>query len=567
MIYELYMKNCALVEELRVNFGKQLNILTGETGSGKSIILEAINLCLGGKFDRNFIRKGSDFCEVEALVFSSNKSFLEELKALDIEVDGDDSIIISRKLFLDGKSVNKVNGKNIRVGDLKNLMSIISDMHGQHQNQALYSVENHITFVDLFGKEFVENPLKEYQKVFDEYNSIKREINKLNDNKSEMEIQREKDLLNFQINEITSANINEEEYKDLVVRKDVFVNSEKIYNALNEAYVFLHSGEYNSEDFLGNASNRVSTVSKYDEKIEEMGSSLERIVYELEDITSTMRNYIEGMEFEPYILEEIQVRLDIYNTLKKKYGNSVSDIFMYLEKISNRLDTIENRDEKLNELKARLLEKEEELKGVSETLTDARKKAANQLEKMLLNELNTLNMKNTKFKVNFNKVEYNEGGSDYIEFFVSFNLGEDLKPLNKVASGGEMSRFMLAFKSILSEIDHIESLIFDEIDSGISGRAAQIVGEKLSFISKNKQVICVTHLPQIASFADEHYMIEKNIQNERTFTRIVELDEISKINEIARLISGKTISDKTIKHAEEILENTKSIKEDRFKKV
>lgn len=560
MIYELYMKNCALVEELRVNFGKGLNILSGETGSGKSIILEALNLCLGGKYDRTFLRRGSQSGEVETVLFVENDKFLNKIKDLDIEIDEDNLLVVSRKLFSDGRSTTKINGKNIKVSDLKKLMSLVVDMHGQHQNQALYSKENHLEFLDLYGKNEIKSRLNNYKKGYKEYNDIKKQILKLNDNKSEMEVQRERDLLKFQINEIEAANLSLEEYNDLKVKKEIFVNSEKIFNSLNEAYSLLHAGQFNSEEQVGKVSNSLSSISKYDKELEEIEISTNNVLYELEDISANIRSYLDNIDFEPYLLNEIQEKLDVINNLRRKYGDTIEEILSYCDKIKERLDDIDNREEKNTELQLSLLKKEKEIAVKAEELSEGRKKMASKLEEELLEELSSLNMKNTKFKVDFKKIEYNENGYDDVEFLVSFNLGEEMNPLYKVASGGEMSRFMLAFKSILSDVDKIDSLIFDEIDSGISGRAAQTVGEKLSRISKDKQLICITHLPQIASFADEHFYIEKNVENDRTYTTIEKLDRDSKKNEIARLISGMTITEKTIEHADEMLDIADEIK-------
>ena len=560
MIHELYIKNCALVEELRVTFGKKLNILTGETGSGKSIILEALNLCLGGKYDRTYLRKGCESGEVETVIFSKNAAFLEALMKNGVEIDEDNMIVISRRLYDDGRTVTKINGKNIKVSDLKSIMSKIVDMHGQHQNQALYNRENHIEFLDLFGKEKISKEYEIYKKCYREYNEIKRQILKLNDNKSEMEVQREKDLLKFQINEIEAANLDADEYDELKSRKEILENGEKIFSALSETYELLHAGQFNSEDQVGNASNILSGVSKYDNEIEKLEISSNNILYELQELSRNIRSYLDTIDFEPKVLNEIQERLDVINNLRRKYGDTIEDINEYYKKISERLDDIENKEEKNMKLQQELSLKTEELSICAENLSEVRKSIAEKLENSLLKELCTLNMKNTKFKVNFKKIEYNEKGNDDIEFFVSFNLGEDMNPLYKVASGGEMSRFMLAFKSILSDVDKIETLIFDEIDTGISGRAAQTVGEKLSAISKEKQVICITHLPQIASFADEHFYIEKNVDNRRTYTSIEKLDRNSKKNEIARLISGTIITEKTVEHADEILEIADEIK-------
>lgn len=560
MIHELYIKNCALVEELRVNFVKKLNILTGETGSGKSIILEALNLCLGGKYDRSYLRKGAESGEVETVIFSDNIVFLEILKERGIDIDSEHMIVISRKLYSDGKTVTKINGKNIKVSDLKSVMSKIVDMHGQHQNQALYNKENHLEFLDLFGKEEIKKESEIYKKCYKEYNEIKRKILRLNDNKSEMEVQREKDLLRFQINEIEVANLDSGEYEELKSRKEILENGEKIFSSLSESYQLLHSGQFNSEDQLGNTSNLLSGISKYDSAIEKIEETANNVLYELQELSRTIRIYLDNIDFDPSALNSIQERLDVINNLRRKYGDTIEDIFSYYEKIKKRLDDIENREEKNSKLQKELFLKAEELNLCAEKLSSVRKELAKKLRYNLLEELCTLNMKNTKFKVNFKKIEYNEKGNDDVEFLVSFNLGEDLNPLYKVASGGEMSRFMLAFKSILSDVDKIETLIFDEIDTGISGRAAQAVGEKLSTISKEKQVICITHLPQIASFADEHFYIEKNVENKRTYTSIEKLDRNSKKNEIARLISGTIITEKTVEHADEILEIADEIK-------
>lgn len=560
MIHELYIKNCALVEELRVTFGKKLNILTGETGSGKSIILEALNLCLGGKYDRSYLRKGTDSGEVETVIFSDNTVFHEMLKDRGIEVDDENMIVISRKLYSDGKTVTKINGKNIKVSDLKLIMAKVVDMHGQHQNQALYNRENHLEFLDLFGKEEIKKEYEIYKKCYKEYNEIKRKIFKLNDHKSDMEVQREKDLLKFQINEIEAANLNIDEYEELKSRKEILENGEKIFSSLSETYQLLHAGQFNSEDQVGNASNLLSSVSKYDKEIEKIEETANNVLYEIQELSRSIRVYLDGIDFDPNTLNEIQERLYVINNLRRKYGDTIEEILEYYEKIQERLDDIENREEKNLKLQKELSLKADELNVCAENLSSVRKELAKKLEDNLLKELCTLNMKNTKFKVNFKKIEYNEKGNDDIEFLVSFNLGEDVNPLYKVASGGEMSRFMLAFKSILSDVDKIETLIFDEIDTGISGRAAQTVGEKLSAISKEKQVICITHLPQIASFADEHFYIEKNVENKRTYTSIERLDRSLKKNEIARLISGTIITEKTVEHADEILEIADEIK-------
>ncbi|MCC0644638.1 DNA repair protein RecN [Clostridioides sp. ZZV14-6150] len=557
MILELYMKNCALVEELRLGIDKNLNILTGETGSGKSIIIDALGLCLGEKYDRSFLRKGTDKGLVEAIFFSDNVYLKKVLDENDISIEDDNLLVITRLIYSDGKSTARVNGRTVKVSFLKEIASTLIDIHGQHQNQALFNKDTHLKFLDLFGENELDKFKADYRKVYYKYSEVKRALNSLTENKDDMQIQREIDLLRFQINEIEAANLNKNEYEDLLKQRDVYRNSEKIYNNLNLSYSKLHNGEYNVIDLIGIASKELNDISKYDSVLSEYSETIERIMYELQDISSDIRNYKDNIDFEPYELEQIELRIDEINNLRRKYGDSIEAIFEYYEKTKDRLDEILNRDERVEQLKNQLIKIEEELKIKAIKLTKARNKVAIQLEEILLDELKSLNMKNVMFKVNFEESSFTINGIDDIEFMISFNLGEDIKPIYKVASGGEMSRFMLAFKTILADIDDIDTLVFDEIDTGISGIAAQIVGEKLSDIAKKKQIICITHLPQIAANADTHYCIEKDTSNNRTFTNVKKLNQSQRKNEIARLIAGNNITEKTIEHASEIIEMAK----------
>lgn len=557
MILELYMKNCALVEELRLNIDKNLNILTGETGSGKSIIIDALGLCLGDKYDRSFLRKGTDKGLVEAVFFSDNRYLKKILEENDISMEDDNLLVITRLIYSDGKSTARVNGRTVKVSLLKEIASTLIDIHGQHQNQALFNKDTHLKFLDLFGENELEEFKIAYKNVYHKYSEVKKVLNCLTENKDEMQIQREIDLLRFQINEIEAANLNKNEYEDLLKQREVYRNSEKIYNNLNSSYSKLHNGEYNVIDLIGLVSKELNDISKYDSVLSEYSDTVERIMYELQDISGEIRNYKDNIDFEPYELEQIELRIDEINNLRRKYGDSIDDIFEYYGKIKDRLDEILNRDERVEQLKSKLMNIEEDLKIKASKLTKARIEVATTLEKILLDELKSLNMKNVMFKVNFEKGPFTLDGVDDIEFMISFNLGEDIKPIYKVASGGEMSRFMLAFKTILADIDDIDTLVFDEIDTGISGIAAQIVGEKLSDIAKKKQIICITHLPQIAANADTHYCIEKDTSNNRTFTNVSKLNESQRKNEIARLIAGNNITEKTIEHASEIIELAK----------
>ena len=559
MIKELYMKNCALIEELRVDFGSKLNILTGETGSGKSIVLEGLSLCLGGKYDRSFLRKGCDKGLVELLIYTDNKKVENLLDEYSIPYS-DNELHVSRSIFEDGKSTTKLNGRTIRLADLRTIMMAIVDIHSQHQNQAMYNRDIHLEFLDLYGKDALKDSMSKYSACYEKYTEVKKKINELNDNMSERELEREVDLLKYQIDEIEKANLDVDEYEILRVKYKKLSNQDKINTAILTSYDILRSGDLGVEDRIGKSLAVLGPVADYDIVLEDFVEVLENIMYQLEDLDASFRSYIDKNEYNPQLLEEIQVRMDFINTMKRKYGDRIEDILDYKLEMKKRLYNIENREERRQALLKEKRIIEEDLEVIGGELTDQRMKVANLLEESLLKELGSLNMKNTKFKVIFNKVGYTSSGCDDVEFYVSFNLGENLNPLNKVASGGEMSRFMLAFKKILSDVDKIETMIFDEIDTGISGRAAQVVGEKLAEMSKYKQLICITHLPQIAAFADDHYYIEKNVENERTFTSISNLDYEDREKEIARLISGKIITEKTLEHSHEMIELAKKTK-------
>ena len=559
MIKELYMKNCALIEELRVDFGSKLNILTGETGSGKSIVLEGLSLCLGGKYDRSFLRKGCDKGLVELLIYTDNKKVDNLLDEYSIPYS-DNELHVSRSIFEDGKSTTKLNGRTIRLADLRTIMMAIVDIHSQHQNQALYNRDVHLEFLDLYGKDALKDSMSKYSACYEKYTEVKKKINELNDNMSERELEREVDLLKYQIDEIEKANLDVDEYEILRVKYKKLSNQDKINTAILTSYDLLRSGDLGVEDRIGKSLAALGPVADYDIVLEDFVEVLENIMYQLEDLDASFRSYIDKNEYNPQLLEEIQVRMDFINTMKRKYGDRIEDILDYKLEMKKKLYNIENREERRQALLKEKRIIKEDLEVIGGELTDQRMKVANLLEESLLKELGSLNMKNTKFKVIFNKVGYTSSGCDDVEFYVSFNLGEDLNPLNKVASGGEMSRFMLAFKKILSDVDKIETMIFDEIDTGISGRAAQVVGEKLAEMSKYKQLICITHLPQIAAFADDHYYIEKNVENERTFTSISNLDYEDREKEIARLISGKIITEKTLEHSHEMIELAKKTK-------
>ncbi|WP_099188140.1 DNA repair protein RecN [Tepidibacter mesophilus] len=555
MILEMYIKNFALAEEIRIDFEEGFNILTGETGSGKSIIIDALNLCLGGRYDKSFVRKGTDKGLVEVTFNVTNEKVIEELLESGIDASLDDNLIISREIYSDGKNISRVNGRNVRISFLKTIGSLLVDVHSQHQNQVLFNKDKHIEFLDIYGHQKIEPEKKEYLNIYNEYFDLKKEINSLTEDKDDIQIAREIDLLKFQIQEIEEGDLTIGEYEELLKEREIHRNSEKIYTSLNSSYLNLYESNYNAFDLISKGIKDLKSISNIDERLEQFHASLEEIMYTLQDISKDIRDYKDNIDFDIKSLDNIEIRIDTINNLKRKYGNSIDEILEYKNKIIKRLEDIENRDEKIIELKQNLEKIESILNLKSEKITSIRKEIANKLETDICEQLYSLNMKNVVFKVDFKqKQEYFSTGKDIIEFMISFNVGEDLMPIYKVASGGEMSRFMLAFKSILSDIDKVNSLVFDEIDTGISGIAAEIVGKKLKHISNKKQVISITHLPQIAVNANAHFRIKKIIQESRTYTKIEKLSQKEQIKEIARLISGSNITEKTIEHAKEILE-------------
>nr|WP_330362408.1 AAA family ATPase [[Clostridium] dakarense] len=399
MILELYMKNCALVEELRLSIDENLNILTGETGSGKSIIIDALGLCLGEKYDRSFLRKGTEKGLVEAIFQCQNVNLKQVLNGNDIELEDDNLLVITRVIYSDGKSVARVNGRTVKMSVLKDISKTLIDVHGQHQTQALFNKETHLEFLDLFGENELEEFKVDYKEIYSKYSEVKRALNTLTENKDDMQIQREIDLLKFQINEIEAANLSKNEYEELLKQREVYRNSEKIYSNLNLTYQNLYEGSVNAVDLIGNAVSELSSISQYDKALSDYNNDIERIMYELQDISRDIRNYKDSIDFEPYELEQIETRVDEINNLRRKYGEDIEEIFEYYNKTKARLDEILNRDEKVEQLKSEIIKLEKVLAEKANNLTNERLKVASRLEEVLLDELKSLNMKNVVLKL------------------------------------------------------------------------------------------------------------------------------------------------------------------------
>ena len=535
MISTLHIKNIGIIDEIMIDFSKGFNILTGETGAGKTLIIGALGIVAGGRFSKEMIRKGENHSFVEVSIYLPNHP-----KA----VDG--NIIISREIFENGRNTCKINGRLVTVNELKEFMNNIINIHGQNDNQNLLNKENHIKYLDKFlGKEFLSKK-NEYTELYNKYVDINR---KLKENYGdEKEKQRKLDLLNYQVNEIKNASLKINEDEELEEQRNLIINAEKISKSLNEADMQINE----------NALNSISIAIKKLEKIEDINikyqktlSSLKSNYYDLQEIAIDLNHYNSDTSFEEKERDEIENRIDEINDLKRKYGNTIEEILNYKNEVEEEIDKIENLEEKNKELKTELTKVTVELEKRAIELHETRQKYGIELETKINSELADLEMPNAKFKVNIENTNFNKDGTDEIEFLITTNKGEDFKPLIKTASGGEMSRIMLAIKTVLSDVDEVPILIFDEIDTGISGKAGNAVGEKLKTISKNHQVIIVTHLASIAAKGDSNYYIYKEVEGDNTKTRIKNLNEQEVIEEVARIASG-IVSEISLKHAMEL---------------
>ncbi|MBE6082604.1 MAG: DNA repair protein RecN [Tissierellaceae bacterium] len=563
MIVELNIKNFAIIDSLKINFSEGLNVITGETGAGKSIVVDAINLILGSRANKDLIRTGCDRAILEGLFYIENSKEIDDiLEKYGIEKEDNNSLLLSREIFSTGRSVSRINGQTVTLNILNDVTQKLIDIHGQHEHQSLLNVGSYIKLIDDFGDDKF-NILK--KKISEEYNqivSLKGELKKLSIDSKEKD--REIDLLKYEIEEIESAKLSEGEEKKVYDEYNKMSNIKNISLNVGEIINILDSEDYNSisvSDGINKSISLMNSVKRYDEDLNQYSSALENVNFEIQDISRGLKNYIENTEFDEERLAFLEERLNLIYKIKKKYGNSLEEILNYKNSISERLYQLINNEKEIERINKKIEETENELNKNSTILSEMRKKIAKKLESDISKELHTLNIKNSIFKINFKKMKYyGEEGFDIIEFLISTNLGEELKPLSKIVSGGEMSRIMLAFKTVIAKYDRIPCLIFDEIDAGISGRTAQIVGEKIYKISKGRQVICISHLPQIAALADTHFSIKKEIVNGRTSTKVKILNYEERIAEMSRLLGGVNLTDTTKLHAKEMLEMSKKFK-------
>ena len=537
MITNLHIKNIGIIDDLDINLNKGMNVLTGETGAGKSLIIDSLGVICGGRFSKEMIRKGENHSYVELCIYAPN-----DINSVD------NNIIVTREIYSNGRNLCKINGRLVTVTELKNFMSNYIEIHGQNDNQQILDSRTHIKYLDNFSGDKLIGLKLEYKEKYLRYNEIKRELR--NNYGDEKEKQRKLDLLKYQLNEIQEAKLKNGEEEKLEERRKIIVNSEKIAKNLSEADNAI--GE-NTVDVIGSAIRALEKIEEIDTKYSDTISSLRDVYYQIQEISRDISGYMEDVEFDEQEREEIETRLDIIDNLKRKYGNNIDEILKYADEIDEEIKKIENADEYNQKLRLEQEKLEHEMNLIAEKISGIRKENAQKLNEKINQELVDLEMQNAKIniKVEYKVNEFFENGKDQVEIFIKTNVGENENKLAQIASGGEMSRIMLAIKKVLVEVDRMPIMIFDEIDTGISGKAAKSVANKLKTISKNHQVLCISHLAPIAAIADYNYFISKKVQNERTSTEIKLLDEQEVLYEIARISSGE-INEVTLKYASEL---------------
>ena len=559
MLSELSITNFAIIERLSISFEKGLTVLTGETGAGKSIIIDAIHLLVGGRGSSDFVRHGEDRAEIEGLFLLENASTVyDKAQELGIKIE-DDMVVLRREITKSGKSVCRINGKLVTIAILREMGGSLVDIHGQHEHQELMDETKHLSLLDQFGSKQITKSLSEYEQIYAKYEQAIRKLKSLNDNEQQMA--QRVDLYQFQLNEIVQAQLQLDEDEKLMDEKKQLSNFERIFESVQTSYNALKD-EQKGLDWISLVMGEMETAAELNPEYKDMAEAVSNSYYMLEEVAGSLRSQLDNLEYDPQRINEIEARLNEINGLKRKYGQTISGILEYGAKIEEELETLLNKETHIDQLKKEILSLKKDLIIEGNELTSLRKKLAGDLTDAIHNELKQLYMQKTVFEVKINSGEtfISKSGMDEIEFYLSTNPGEPLKPLSKIASGGELSRIMLALKSIFSKHQEITSIIFDEVDTGVSGRVAQAIAEKIHKVSTDSQVLCISHLPQVAAMADTHLYIEKETQDGRTKTKVKDLDHEGKIKEIGRMISGVEITDITKKHAQELLETANVMK-------
>lgn len=551
MLQSLHVKNLALIEETEVEFTEGLNILSGETGAGKSIIIGSINLALGEKVQKEMLRENADYALVELIFHVTDERQKALLAEQEVYLE-EDQVILSRKI-VNGRGVARVNSESVPASKVKEIASILIDIHGQHEHQSLLSKKKHLDILDAYAKDELEKRKEQLREAYKEYRKRKEELEHAD--VDEEERLREISFLEYEIKEIEEADLKEGEDETLEADYRKFSNGKRIMEALGTAYQNTGGEMENASELIGRALRELSSVSSYDERIQGLEGQLLEVDNLLNDFNREIADYIDGTEFDDETFYGIEKRLDLLNHLKSKYGNTIAEVLEALSQKAARLAKLQDYDVYLAQLRNEIEKSEQIVEKISRQVSDIRKKAAKKLTKAVTAALKDLNFLDVRFEMQFERTkDYTANGFDDAEFLISTNPGEPLKPLGKVASGGELSRIMLAIKTVLADQDAVETLIFDEIDSGISGRTAQMVSEKMNVLGRNHQIICITHLPQIAAMADSHYLIQKSVEKKATVSHIRRLKEEESVEELARMLGGVEITDTVLKSAKEMKE-------------
>ncbi len=547
MLQSLVVKNLALIEEEEVHFSEGLNILTGETGAGKSILIGSINLALGEKVQKEMLRENADNAYVELIFYVNDDKTLKALRDMEIEPE-DGQVILSRRISA-GRTVSKINGESVPGSKLKEAASVLIDIHGQHEHHSLLSKKKHLEILDEYAKDELSEKKAQMSECYHNYKNLLSELNQADINQEERT--KEISFLSYEVSEIDAANLILGEDAELEAEYKRISNGKKILEAMGAAYQA--SGEAGASDAISRAVRELMSVASYDERIENLLSQASEIDNLLNDFNREMSDYLSDADFNDEHFYEVENRLDLINHLKSKFGNSIDEILESCETKRERIAKLNDYDAYLDSLKEKVKQAENQLKLISESVSDIRQSKAKELTEQVKKELLDLNFLDVSFCMNFEKTkDYTSNGIDDCEFLISTNPGEPLKPLLKVASGGELSRIMLGIKTVLAKADEIDTLIFDEIDTGISGRTAQKVSEMLKNLGKAHQIICITHLPQIAAMADHHFLIEKSVVDANTHTKISELSESDSVDELARMLGGVEITEAVLQNAREM---------------
>ncbi|WP_240378074.1 DNA repair protein RecN [Bacillus piscicola] len=570
MLEELSIKNFAIIDELTIPFDTGLTVLTGETGAGKSIIIDAIGLLIGGRGSVEYVRHGRERAEIEGLFdVSSSVAVRQKLMGIGIEVE-ENMIVLRRHITDKGKSVCRINGKLVTLAILREVGHALVDIHGQHEHQDLMQPDKHLPILDRFAGEELQEALSDYKKRYQSFAKLMTDLQKYKEN--DQEATSRLDFIRFQLEEIEQARLTPGEDEELEKEKHILVHSQKLFKELSHAYESLY-GEGRTLDWAGQAMAHTEEAAFIDEDVQNLTETIHSAYYMLEEATFLLRDKVESLSFNEGRLQEVEERLDEIKKLKRKYGQTVIEILEFAADMEEEMESLIHKDETIAQLESQLESVVLDLQADAATLTDLRRQAGEKLASAVEMELKDLYMNKAVMKVEVTAINqgttfaaeqksyvFNENGQDKVEFQLSANAGEPLKPLSKVASGGEISRIMLALKAILSDFQNVTSLIFDEVDTGVSGRVAQAIAEKIYKVAKGSQVLCISHLPQVAAMADQHLYIEKKEKGERVLTNVTMLKDDKRTDEIARMISGVEVTDLTKENAKELLEMAVKIK-------